>query len=128
MPKSAKRVDEHLLDGAHISAHVALPFAQIQDRIADDLAGTVIGHVAAAVGGIECDAGAAQHFVAGQQIFHVAVAAQGDDVGVLEQQQLIGDQPLLALGDQLLLQLERRRRNPSARVPAVGSYALMARP
>ena len=37
----------------------------------------------------------------------VAVAAQRDHVRVLQQQQLVGDQPLLALGHELLLQLER---------------------
>ena len=57
--------------------------------------------------GIEGDAGARQNVVAGQQIFHVAVAPHGDDVRVLEQQELIGDQPLLAVGGELLLEFER---------------------
>ena len=33
-----ERIDDHLLDGPNIGDHVALPFSQIQDRIADDLA------------------------------------------------------------------------------------------
>ena len=93
---------------AHVGAHVALPIAQIEDRIADQLAGTVIRDVAAAIGGVEGDAGARQNVVAGQQIFHVAVAAQRDDVRMLEQQELVGDQPLLALGRELLLQFAAR--------------------
>jgi len=38
----------------------------------------------------------------------VAVTAQGDDVRVFEQQELVGDDPLLALGDDLPLQFQRR--------------------
>ena len=88
---------------ANVGAHVALPFSQIEDRIADDLARTVIGDVAAAVGGVELDAGARQDFVAGQQIFHVAVAAQRDDVRVFDDQQLVGNQrPALRCCDELL--------------------------
>ena len=56
MPNSAHRVDHHLLEGAHVRHNVALPFAQIEDRVADHLAGAVIGDVAAAVGGLQVDA------------------------------------------------------------------------
>ena len=62
-----QRIDQRLLDGPHVRAHVALPFAQIQDRIAHNLSRPVISHVAAAVGGMEGDAGAGQQVVAGQQ-------------------------------------------------------------
>jgi hypothetical protein len=48
-----QRIDDGLLDGPDVSAHVALPFAQVQDGIADELAGAVIGDVAAAVGGMK---------------------------------------------------------------------------
>ena len=58
MPKSAKRVDNRLLHRAHVRDDVALPLAQIENRIADDLARTVIGDVAAAIGLVKCDAGA----------------------------------------------------------------------
>ena len=103
---------------AHVRADIALPFAQIEDRIADELAGTVIGHVAAAVRGIECDARALQDFVAREQVFHVAVAAERDDVRMLEEQQLIGDAAPLALRDEPLLQFAAPRRNRSGRVGA----------
>ena len=102
-----ERIDDHLLDGPNIGDHVALPFSQIQDRIADDLAGAVIGDVAAAIGGIELDSGAAQRVFARQQIFGVAVAALRDHVRMLDEQELIGNQPALALFDQILLDGER---------------------
>jgi len=38
----------------------------------------------------------------------VAVAAQGDHVRVLQQQKLVRNRALLAAGDQLLLQFQRR--------------------
>ncbi len=102
-----ERIDDHLFDRPNIGAHVALPFSQIQDRIADNLARAVIGDVAAAVGGMKLDTGAAQRVFAGQQIFGVAVAALRDHVRMLDEQKLIGNQPALALLDQILLNGQR---------------------
>ena len=113
-----QRIDHGLLDGAHIGAHVALPLAQIQDGIADDLPRSVISDVAAAVGGMEGDAGAGQYVFAGQQVFQMAVAAERDGVGVLQQDELIGDRAGLALGYQPLLPFERFRRTPCGPVAA----------
>jgi hypothetical protein len=99
-------VDQGLFNGSYVRAHVALPFAQVQDGIADDLSRSVIGDVAAAVGGVEGDAGAGQEFFAGQKVFHVTVAAHGDGVGVLQQDELVGDGAGLALRHQPLLPFE----------------------
>ena len=44
------------LELAHVPAHVAADLAELQDGIADDLAGAVIGDVAAAIGMMELDA------------------------------------------------------------------------
>src|ERR1700678_3061669 len=73
-------IDDYLLDSPDVSHYVAFPFSQIHDRIADDLAGTVIRDVAAAVGGVELDAGAAQGIFARQQIFGMAIAPLRDYV------------------------------------------------
>jgi len=100
-------IDQRLLDGTHVRAHVALPFAQVQNRIAHDLPRPVIGDVAAAVGGMEGDAGAGQHIFAGQQVFHVAVAPHRNRMRVLQQEELVGDGAGLALGHQPLLPIER---------------------
>src|SRR5689334_25157471 len=58
-----QRADDDLLDRADVSDHVSLPFSQIENRIADDLAGTVVGDVAAAVGRVKGDASAAEDFL-----------------------------------------------------------------
>ena len=61
-----ERVDQRLLDGPHVGADVALPFAQVKDGIADDLAWAMIGNVAAAIRGMKGDARARQHFLTRQ--------------------------------------------------------------
>jgi hypothetical protein len=104
--KIRQSIHQHLLDGAHVGTHVALPFAQVQDRIADDLSRPVIGHIAAAVRGMEGDAGAGQEFLARQKVFHVTIAAHGDGVGMLQQDELVGDDAGLALPHELLLQFK----------------------
>ena len=40
---------------SNVPANVAAMFGEIENRVADDLAGAVIGDVAAAVGGMEFD-------------------------------------------------------------------------
>ena len=66
----------------------------------------MIGDVAAAVGGMEGDAGAGQDLFAGQEVLHVAVAAKRDGMGMLQQDELVGYGARLALRHQPLLPLE----------------------
>ena len=106
-PEIRQSVDQGLLNRSHVGAHVALPFAQIQNGIADELAGPVIGDVTAAVSGMKGDAGAGQNFFARQKVFHVTVAAHGDCVGVLQKEQLVGNRARFALRHQPLLPFER---------------------
>ncbi len=101
--------DEHFFQRADVSRHVALPLAQIENRIAHQLPGTMISNVAAAIGRVKCHAGAFQDLIAGEQVFAVPVAAQRNHVRVFDQQQLIVDRALLPLGHQTPLQLERAR-------------------
>src|SRR5258708_7749052 len=61
-------IDDGLLEGADVGAHVALPIAEVEDGVADELPGTVIGDVAAAVGGEEFDAGAVEDFGGGEEV------------------------------------------------------------
>jgi hypothetical protein len=116
-PEIRQRVDHGLLDRPHVGAHVALPFTQVQDGIADDLPWPVIGDVAAAVRGIKGDAGARQDFFAGQKIFQMTVAAERDGVGVLQQDDLVGDCAGLALRHQPLLPFKRLAVLHAARFP-----------
>src|SRR5579871_745877 len=99
-------VDNRLLHGPNIGDHVALPFSQIENGISDDLTGAMIGDVAAPIGGMKGNAGAAQDFFARQQIFGVPVAAERDDVRVLDDQELVGNELPLALLHQVLLYAE----------------------
>ena len=68
------------------------------------LAGAVIGDVAAAIGRIKCDAGARRTLGLGEQIFRVAVAADGDDVRVFDEAEAGRDRALFAVGGQLSLE------------------------
>src|SRR5690242_8018884 len=63
-----ERIGDDGLDRPHIRDYVALPFSQIEDGIADNLAGAVISNIAAAIRGMECDSGAAQNFFARKEI------------------------------------------------------------
>ena len=58
-------IDHGLFDCPHIRPHIALPLAQVQDGISDNLSRPVIGDVAAPVGGVEGDTGAGQAIFAG---------------------------------------------------------------
>ena len=55
-PKRRGRPDQHLLEIAHVAVDVAAVGLQIDDRIADELTGPVIRHVAAAAGFDDLDA------------------------------------------------------------------------
>lgn len=107
--KLSQSVDDHLFDGAHVTDHVTLPFAQIEDWVADQLPGAVVGDVASAVGRVKGNAGTPQDFFAGQQVLHAPVTPQRDHMRVLEQQKLVANLSLLALASEVLLQLERLR-------------------
>ena len=73
--------------------HVAAIGLQVEDRIADDLAGTVIGDVAAAAGLVHLDAQLGEPLVGGDDVRAAAVAldAERDDGRVLQQEQEIGN-------------------------------------
>ena len=45
-----ERADQHLLEPAHVAAHVLLAGLEVHERVADDLPGAVVGDVAAAIG------------------------------------------------------------------------------
>src|ERR1017187_6588554 len=102
-----QRFDERLLDGTHVRAHVALPIAQVQNRVAHELPRSVIRHVAAAIGWIKPTPGAAKDLARSQQILYLSVAPQRDHVRVFQKQQVVPHRALFALGSKLLLQFQR---------------------
>ena len=102
-----ERIDEDLFEGSDVEMHVLVPARKIQNGVAHDLPGTMICHIAATVGFVKSDSGAAQNVVTRQQIFGMTVASDGDDVRMLDEQQLIRNKIVLALFDELPLQCER---------------------
>ena len=95
------------VDGAKVRAFFAREVpAQIDDGIADELAGAVISNVSAAVDLVKFDAALLQEFVRGEDVGAAGVAAQGKDWGMFEQQERIADEVLLTCGDDLLLDSE----------------------
>jgi hypothetical protein len=80
--------------------------AEIEDRVADQLAGAVVGHVAAAVDLVEGDAAAFEQLVRCQNVGTVGVTAQGEHGRVLQQQEHVADAILLAEIDELGLETQ----------------------
>ncbi len=72
--------------------------AQIEDGVADELAGAVIGHVAAAVDLVERDAARGQQLIGGKNVGAAGVAAQREHGRVLQQQQHVADAALRCAG------------------------------
>ena len=95
--------------------HVAAIGIEIEDRIADELARPVIRHVAAASGLEHVDAERRQSIRRCEDVrAAVLLDADRQDVGMLQQQQRVGNAIGLALLDQPALQLEpvRVRNEP----------------
>ena len=88
--------------------------AQIEDRIADDLAGAMESDVAAAVAFEEFDAALGEEFGRRDYIGGFGVAAERDDRLVFEQEQDVADLFFFAQSDQLLLQAKAGRVVDSA--------------
>ena len=74
----------------------------------------MVGHVAAAVDLVQLHAALRKQLIAGEDVRAVSIAAQREHRRMLEQQQRVADQVLLARGDDLLLDrqaLPRRGRD-----------------
>ena len=81
--------------------------AQVEDGVADELAGAVIGDVAAAIDLVKRDAALGEQFVGGEDVGAVGVAAEGQDRRMLEQEQHIFDAALVAQVGDLCLEAQR---------------------
>ena len=87
---------------------------QPHDGIRDELARTVIGHLATTLDALDADPAIGQLRFRRQDVGGIGVLAERQDGGVFEEEQLIGNRAGLALFDQLPLQLETIgvRNNP----------------
>jgi hypothetical protein len=100
-------IDDDLLHGADVGHDVPLPFPQVKDRISDNLAGTVIGDIAATVRLMERNTRTPEDILAREQVLHLTVPAKGDDVRVFQQQKLIRYFTSFPLLEQPALELQR---------------------
>ena len=80
-------VDDGLFEESHVGVEAEVEKIEIEDGVADDLAGTVVGDVAAAVGFGDFDTGAGEHVGRGEQVgAGFGAAADGDDGGMLNEE------------------------------------------
>jgi hypothetical protein len=83
-PEVGQRVDDDLLDGMHVGRHRPRPHGHVDDRVPDQLAGPVVGDVAAPVG---LDQVGPDRRRRHEHVGQVGPHAERVDVRVLEQQQ-----------------------------------------
>src|SRR6185437_15466908 len=100
------REDHHLFELLDVPADVALVLREVENRIADDLAGAVVGDVAAAVCLMEFDVHLAQDIRVGEKIFALTVAPERDDVWVLAEEEHIRHDARFARRDDFALEVE----------------------
>jgi len=94
-----KQADEGRFEVAKQDVNVALVLLKVEDRIADELAWSVPGHVAPSIDLDDRDIASGQHMGLG-----VAAAAERDDRWVFEQEQRIRDTVGLAQRDEFVLE------------------------
>ena len=83
--------------------NIAANAVEIDDGIANDLAGTMVSDVAAAIGFVEFNTFLAKDVFVGQKIGAIAVAAESDDVGMRTEKKDIVDGVEFARSDNALL-------------------------
>jgi hypothetical protein len=96
--------DHGLFESADIPVNVAADGIEIEDGVANDLAGAVIGDVATAVGFAELDIFLAEDIFGGEKILLAGVAAEGENVGMLAEEEDVVDGAGFAGGDHALLE------------------------
>jgi hypothetical protein len=96
--------DHGLFEGADVPVNVAADGIDIEDGVADDLAGAMIGDVSSAVGFTELHIFLAEDIFGGEEIFLAGAAAECQDVGMLAKEEDVVDGPGFARGDEALLE------------------------
>src|SRR5690606_26581623 len=109
-------VDHRLLDPAHVVAHADLQPAQVEQRVGHDLAGAVVGDLAAAVDVQHRDVARGEH------VLGAAGLAEGEHRIVLDQPQLVGRGRVTRVGEGLHRAPDRLVRLPAQVAhPAIGN-------
>ena len=88
-----RRPNQHFFEIAHVAVDVAAIGLEIDDRIADELPGPVVGDVAAAAGLVDLDAARRERIRRREDVRAPAVAAHAErqDVRMLDEQQHVVD-------------------------------------
>jgi hypothetical protein len=100
-----ERENQNFFESPQVGPDVSPPALEIHHRVADQLAWAVIGHIAAAVGLVIVDAELAQAVFGDQQILVFSVAAEGDHVGMFDEEQSVLAVSILEVFDLLKLQI-----------------------
>ena len=95
------------VDGAEAAAFGVLETAKVEDRISDELSGTVIRDVAPPVDVVERDTATGEKFVGREDVGSTCVSAQGEHWRVLEKKECVFDETCKAQGSDLGLKLQR---------------------
>src|SRR6516165_718704 len=115
-PEIGCRANHHFLELLDVPADVAALFGQIKNGVGDDLAGAVVGNVAAAIRTVQFDVPLFKHTSRCAQVFDLSVSPQGDDMRVLTKKQDVGNRSRLASFDKLTLQCTGRTIRDQAQV------------
>jgi hypothetical protein len=79
---------------------------EIENRVADNLAGAVIGDVAAAIGRLDIDVPSGEEAIGNAQMLALAVASEGDHVRMFAEEQKVGNAIRFARFDECTLEFE----------------------
>ena len=111
--------DQRLLEVAAVALHILSVALQVEDRVADELPGAVVGRLAAAVGLDDLDLGALGHV----QLALLGATAERDHRRMLEQHDRVRDRALRDRVRERALQLPRLPVRDEARLEEVGARA-----
>ena len=113
------RTHQHLLEVAHVAVHVASIRVQVDDGIADDLSGAVVGDVAAAAVFEHVDAACRERVRRRENVRASAVAAHAErqDVRMLDEEEQIADAPRAPVVHERALQRQRIGIRDQAKAP-----------
>ena len=105
----ARGTNQHVFEVADVAVNVAAIRPEIHDGVPDDLAGSVVGDIAAASGLVHLDAAGRQRCSRREDVTAAAIAthAKRQHVGMLDEQQQIADPVRAPLFDERPLQRER---------------------
>ncbi len=100
--------------------------AQIDDRVADELARAMVGDIAASIDLVQFDAALLQKLVRGEDVGTAGIAAESEDWGVFKQEEGVADEILFARDDYLLLDGEAFRERDAAEMKEMDEHATKA--